>query len=221
MTIKELHDLFYVEYDKANSITTYPNFTHTEIDKWLNKALLVLISQKFTGYNSRKVGFEGDSKRVTDLQNIVTITDLNKISKYSNIDNSCVYNLPTDYLFYIAGYLNIGNINFPTEFIEHEYIKLFTQTSYNKPWIKKPKVAIENNKIIVIYDSDVTYSNVSTLSLNYVKKPTVIKYVEGDTTTKFEFNDMIGNEVVSLAITYALENIESNKINTVEILNVE
>ena len=57
--------------------------------------------------------------------------------------------------------------------------------------------------------------------MNYVKKPTIIKYVEGDTTTKFEFNAMIGNEVVSLAITYALENIESNKINTVEILNVE
>ena len=109
MTIKGLHDLFFVEYDKANSITTYPNFTHSEIDVWLNKSLLMLISQKFTGTNSRKVGFEGDSKRLSDLQKLVTITDLSKNGSYNNISNSVLYDIPADFFLYVGGYLSINS----------------------------------------------------------------------------------------------------------------
>ena len=213
MTIKVLHDLFFVEYDKANSITTYPNFTHSEIDVWLNKSLLMLISQKFTGTNSRKVGFEGDSKRLSDLQKIVTITDLSKNGSYNNISNSVLYDIPTDFFLYVGGYLSINSNSVPTDLIEHEYIKLFTSTSYNSPWIKRPKVSLESDKIIVIFDSSISTSNVGTFSINYIKQPTKIKYISNDITTEFQFSDSVAEEVISLAVALALGNIESPKVN--------
>lgn len=213
MTIHELHKLFYVEYDKANSITTYPNFTHAEIDIWLNKALIMIINQRFTGNNVRKVGFEGDSKRISDLQKIVITTDLTKVSQDTNISNASQYTLPSDFMLYIGSYLSISNKKYPSDLIEHEYIKLFTSTTYNSPWIKRPKVAIENNKILAIYDASVSYNNVSTLSLNYIKFPDKIVY--GDTDSAFQFNDSIAEDTINLAILLALGNIESNKIQIV------
>ena len=59
MTTQDLCDLFNVSLDKQN-ITSYPNFTNTEICIFLNQALLSLVNTKFTGDNNRKVAFEGD-----------------------------------------------------------------------------------------------------------------------------------------------------------------
>lgn len=222
MTIKGLHDLFFVEYDKANSITTYPNFTHSEIDIWLNKSLLMLINQKFTGNNFRKVGFEGDSKRLSDLQKLVTNTDLIKKGSYNCIDNSVYYELPTDFLLYIGGYLSVDSNSIPTDLIEHEYIKLFTATNYNSPWIKRPKVGLESDKVIVIFDASINYTSVGNFSINYLQEPAKIKYIVNDTTTEFQFSDALAEEVINLAVTLALGNIESPKTNIAgSVLNIQ
>ena len=94
-----------------------------------------------------------------------------------------------------------------------EYIKLFTSTSYNSPWIKRPKVSLESDKIIVIFDSSISGSSVGAFSINYIKQPTKIKYIDGDITTEFQFGDSIAEEVTSLAVALALGNIESPKVN--------
>lgn len=220
MTIHELHNLFYAEYDKGTSITSYPNFTHNEIDIWLNKALLMLINQKFTGNNVRRVGFEGDNKRLSDLQKLVTIQDLSKTGMYNNISNAAQYTLPSNFMLYVGGYLNIKDKHVPTDLIEHQYIKLFTSTTYNSPWIKRPKVTIEDNTIITLFDNSLSYSDIGGFSLNYIKFPNEIDYDAIDSTKSssltdrsydFQFDNNLAQEVINTAILLALGNIESEK----------
>lgn len=150
---------------------------------------------------------------MSDLQKLVTITDLSKNGSYNNISNSVLYDIPADFFLYVGGYLSINSNSVPTDLIEHEYIKLFTSTSYNSPWIKRPKVSLESDKIIVIFDSSISTSNVGTFSINYIKQPTKIKYISNDITTEFQFSDSVAEEVISLAVALALGNIESPKVN--------
>lgn len=213
MTIQQLHDRFYVEYDKANTLSTYPNFTHAEIDIWLNKALLMLISRKFTGNNETKVSFEGNSKRVSDLQKLIVNTEITSGVSVDSISNAKKYDLPSNFFIFIGGYLKINAKTDPVELMPHEYIKLFMSSSYNMPWIKKPKAVIEDGKALIIYDASYSSVNIGNLTINYIKQPTQIDI--GNANQPFEFNDKIAEELVTLAITLATENIESQRFNTV------
>ena len=127
----------------------------------------------------------------------------------------------------------------PIKLVSHQMAKSFLNKAYNMPWIKQPVGYIEQNKLYIIYDpSDNQFNNLSwisaTLSITYIKKPnpfakdlsdtskfpsTVGYYTLFDATTPneyyiFECNDSMVEELISLAITYALENVESNRLST-------
>ena len=50
---------------------SYPAFLPEEIDYWLNQGMYQEISNKFTGNNATKIGFEKSVKRVHDLENLI------------------------------------------------------------------------------------------------------------------------------------------------------
>ena len=71
MTHKDIYTKFMIEYDKANVTSSYPSLTEYEIATVLDKAYNALIAQKITGNNARRVGFEMDTKAISDLAPLV------------------------------------------------------------------------------------------------------------------------------------------------------
>jgi hypothetical protein len=47
-----------------------------------------LVNTKFTGNNDRKIAFEGDIKRIADLQKLVTTTNISSVNVVSHISNA-------------------------------------------------------------------------------------------------------------------------------------
>jgi len=66
----------------------------------------------------------------------------------------------------------------------------------------------------VLYDNK--KDDISTLHLMYIKEPT--KFVVDDNNvrfdnTPFECNNSMAEELISLAVTFVLENVESSRLN--------
>ena len=69
MSIQELHYDFKFKVDKVDSLQN-ENFLPAEIDWILNEAVAIYIKQRFGTNNSKKIGFEGDQKRIQDLKSL-------------------------------------------------------------------------------------------------------------------------------------------------------
>ena len=116
----------------------------------------------------------------------------------------------------------------PIQIITHEMAHNFMATKHNLPWIKNPVAYIDGGKIYVMYDpidlplTDTSYG----LWLRYIKKPKKFakdvskfsngsSYFQGDGgSTLFELNETMAEELISLAIGFALENVESPRLNS-------
>lgn len=217
MTTINLHQHFKVEYDKANVVSAYPSFLEEEIDVWLNKANNMMINQKFTGNNTRRVAFEGDTKRISDLQGLVANTSIASHTAASFTTNAIRFDLSSvvDYLFYIVSTIRLDGVT-PSEVIlvGHEAAKKVTETGINKPWIPRPVATIADNKITIYYDT-VDNQSVSKASLDlvYIKMPEVID-VLNKPNQEYQLSDNVAYEMINLAVLMALENIESQRMSS-------
>jgi len=68
MKHKKVYEKFMIEYDKADTTSSYPSLTNYEIAVLLDKAYLALLGQKLTGNNLRQMPFEGDNKAIEDIR---------------------------------------------------------------------------------------------------------------------------------------------------------
>jgi hypothetical protein len=131
----------------------------------------------------------------------------------------------------------------PVRLNNHQVASKFFSSTFNMPWVKIPIAYIEDNKMYVVEDA-MKSAYQGALNLTYIEKPnTFVKdlttpgiksdgsasYFEfnvGATGTipsnptvtaddyQFECNDTVAEELVSLAITFALENVESQRLNS-------
>lgn len=237
MTHKDIYTKFMIEYDKANVASSYPSLTEYEIATILDKAYNALIAQKFTGNNPRRSSFESDNKSISDLQPLIK-TDVCSTGSLNNV-NSFSAELPNGFLYYISSYIeyNVSEESGPMDelttriinlkLVDHNTANKFLISQTNLPWVKTPVCYIEDNKITVIYDP--MMQNLETdVYITFIKKPnTFVKenLTEGATffswvgntvpdAYKFECNDTVAEELISLAVTFALENVESQRLNT-------
>lgn len=214
MTTVELHQHFDVEYDKSNVITSYPSYLAEEKDVWLNKAYSMIISQKFTGNNVRNIAFEGDIKRITDLQNLVKTTSIDTHINDSFISNAIKFDLSKipGYLYFILANVKLdGKLVSEVSLISHANTQKFKETAINSPWIPRPVASLELNTLTLYYDKvanpDVTKS---IINITYVKQPAKIDSIS-NATAEIEVNDNVALEIINLAVFLALENIQSQR----------
>ena len=242
MTHKDIYTKFMIEYDKANVASSYPSLTEYEIATILDKAYNALIAQKFTGNNPRRSSFESDNKSISDLQPLIK-TDvctgsLDSANSFSaNLPDEFLYYISSR-IEYIISEESKPMDEFTTRIInvklvDHSTANKFLVSPTNLPWVKTPVCYIEGNKITVIYDP--TMQDLETdVYVTFIKKPnTFVKenLTEGTCFTfvekkdedgnvivpdayKFECNDTVAEELISLAVTFALENVESQRLNT-------
>lgn len=243
MTHNDIYTKFMIEYDKANVASSYPSLTEYEIATILDKAYNALIAQKFTGNNPRRSSFESDNKSISDLQPLIKTDELigssdDRNSFSANLPDTFLYYIssyteqdvsqehpPMDNR--ITRIVNI-------KLVDHNTANKFLISPTNLPWVKTPVCYIEDNKITVIHDPllrDLEYI----VYITFIKKPnTFVKENLTGTNTyltfaeekdkdgkiivpdayKFECNDTVAEELISLAVTFALENVESQRLNT-------
>lgn len=225
MTHNEIYTKFMIEYDKANVTSSYPSLTKYEVATILNKAYLALIGQKFTGNNVRRAAFEVDEKAIADLSPL----EIRQSVQFDTIDvpaaNIMKCNLPQDpkMLYFVECLLKDSVIDtsdeqhpsakygelLPTKLVNHDIAQKFYWTSFNTPWIKMPVVYIEDNILYAVYDPD--HKPLAEGSVLYIKQPSSFTQ---EFNGVFECNDAMAEELISLAVAFALENVESQRLNT-------
>ena len=132
----------------------------------------------------------------------------------------------------------------PLNLVSHDVAKKFFSTAYNMPWIKEPVCYIEDSDIYVVYDPLNTPVLTGNINVTYIKKPntfvkdlsnpnissdgyaTYFDFYEGSTTPSvvnpsvtaddyvFECNSTVAEELINLAVSFALENVESTRLNS-------
>lgn len=226
MTRDELHIAFKIEMDKNSQSVAYggcPAFLPEEVDYWLNKGYYDVLTTKFSGQNSTETAFEGSVKRIADLERLVK-TDTNISVTLTEGTNQLVLNdllnrkqNNTGRMFFIDAVLHWGDKQAVVELVSHEIARNFTKTYNNNPWIEKPVATIQDNSL-VIYVDPIEMTGIFTVDVTYVKHPTLITDLPSDTGLT-EVPEYVQNEIVNKAVQLALDNIESQRIQTKSQLN--
>lgn len=161
---------------------------------------------------------------------IVTGEDLYNLEPYqfNKISAVKINNIAKDkspeMLYFISAYINYtvkgnkypqDNITtrpIPVKLVNHDIAEKFIISSYNMPWIKIPVCYIEQKVLYVVYDP-INKPNYDTLKLTYIKQP--LKFTESlfEEDFKFECSDTMAEELISLAVAFALDNVESTRLN--------
>lgn len=215
MTYEKIYQKFMIEYDKANITSSYPSLTKYEIATILDKAYLALIGQKVTGNNIRRSTIESDVKSVSDIQPLITTVECTEVETTSSITNRKKWNLPARFMYFVASMISRSGVAVPMKLIPHESAEKFFKTDYNLPWVKIPVCYVEDNYLYSLEDVE-NNSDDSVVTVTYIKQPK--EFTTSQDTTEFECSDSMAEELISLAITFALENVESprltSKLNT-------
>ena len=227
MTHGDIYTKFMIEYDKAGEATSYPSLTKYEIATLLDKAYLAIIAQKLVGNNVRKSGFESDVKAIEDIRPLVTtkrITDI-VTAEDDTIKNAVQFKISSNLLYYITSKVRYKiiqsdqSIIYPIDIVKlinHDQAQNFVSTSTNIPWIKNPVGYLENTIFTILFDnylnSNQTFKTIDKLILTYIQTP--IKFVNDTDDKVFELSDSMAEELINLAISFALETVESPRLSS-------
>lgn len=115
----------------------------------------------------------------------------------------------------------------PVKLVDHETAYKFFASASNIPWIKEPVCFMEGNNLFVVYDKLNPPTN--KFRVTFIKKPNkfvkdldnldgAISYFDkgtySGTAYDFECNETVAEELISLAVAFALENVESSRLNS-------
>lgn len=217
MTHENIFEKFMIEYDKANITSSYPSLTDYEIATILDKAYLALIAQKVTGTNFRKAPFEIDTKAIEDIQQLIKRSNLSHGKALATAKNEYVFELPTDFLYFVNGEVKINKDCYNSSITTHNIAAGYKVTANNLPWINEPIVYMENKKVHILIDSYKYPAPSVEYNMQYVKAPS--KFVDDERhtvkpkNTVFELNDSMAEELINLAIIMSLEIVESTRLD--------
>lgn len=216
MTIQEFHTNFYQELDKTQDFE-YPAFQPEQIDYWLNKAQQRFIESRLYPKDPRFKGFEGNQKRIDDLKSLVKKSDA-----ITPVADGTIYysQLPNDYLHLIrhwcitndstCGTKSVGGVQ-----VQQDDLNKLLKDPFWRPVANEPLFYLMGNKIV--YEQVVGFAITET-RLNYIKKPVQMKlgsqYVEISDDIDCELDSPTHQEILDIAISMVLENIESQRYQT-------
>lgn len=223
MNNRTAHIQFKVILDKNAQGVAFggaPAFLPQEIDLFLNQAQDDVISNKISGNNVLKLGFEGSLQRISELDKLIR-TDENIIMQKNVYNEFVLDNVHADgnRVTIWAVTLKYGNNFANCMIVDHNTALLFKQTYNNIPWVEVPVVVLEDNKMLLYVDpilmQQTAYApsnNKYVVNITYIKKPTQFDYTNLD--GELDLPDDVMSEVINRAVVLALENIESQRTSS-------
>jgi hypothetical protein len=219
MTIQEMHYDFKIKVDRVDS-NNHRDFNQGQIDWFLNEAQNLMIRNRFTGNNPRRVSFEQDQKRIDDLksihvkypvQPIVTMTD------HGDMYELFLSDLLYEYWFLTRAEVGVLN-NECTNYISLRPIQTDDLNETLKDPFNKPstdsvpfnfgKSSEGEGSSIFVYPGDL---NLYGCKIEYIKKPVRMSignytYLDGQpsVTTNCELSEHLHPEIVDTAVALAM-----------------
>lgn len=230
MNITEAHIEFRQSMDRLDS-STYPDFLEEQVDYFLNEAYIRYIKTRYSGNNPQGTSIEQVQKRTDDLKTFIitdfanTTLNANEVNTYS-ISLSSLFtdeartNASTNvYMLYYRGRVKVtstkcGTAYVPVKIYTHDEIDNILEDPFKKPQINEPVGYFEGNNLCVVTDGTFTVSN---FKLTYIKNPIPVS-LSGNIT--FETPVHTHKEIIADAVSIALENIESTRLQSKSQINV-
>lgn len=231
MTIEQFHREFKVFFDKVDS-SAYPEFQDGEIDIYLNEAQERIIKLRYGKNNIYRAGFEEIQKRTDDLKNLVktrfcTVTEetsysvvgdtVYRASLSSLFDDAELTTQSVDnYMFYIKSIAETTKGDCKTwsrvKLVQQDDVSSIGGDPFNKPTFTRPIIFFEDSDIFVWTAKD---CSISSFQVTFLKRPALMNIgtYEGD-KTECELSEHLHKELLQLAITIAIENIQSPRVQT-------
>lgn len=218
MNITDMRLAVMLGLDKTSALAS-PAFEDEEIDYWLNEAQLELVKRKAFGNNARQEGINDSVKRMDDLNPLIK-TSLVSYLPSGEYLNVIYVTPPTDYMFYVGGAIRFyNNLSIPTKLIRSDQIHNLVMSRYNNPCLRSVYVYLTENRVNFIYNPDLRLEIVL-VNLTYIKIPK--KLVAGtpgtNETNVSELPEQTHSEIVALAVNMLLENIESERFQTNQLM---
>lgn len=109
----------------------------------------------------------------------------------------------------------------PVKLVSHDMADKFMATPYNMPWVKNPVCYIYNNEVEVLYDpvDKPMVNSGNGVFFVYIRKPNLFATdatgtFDFSTETPFELSETMAEELINLGVSFALENVESQRLNS-------
>lgn len=218
MNITDMRLAVMLGLDKTSALAS-PAFEDEEIDYWLNEAQLELVKRKVFGNNARQEGINDSVKRMDDLNPLITNDDtLSGFTTHYNYNNVKYRTLPSNYMFYVGGSVRFTDgKSLEAKLVRADQINNLVQTEYNIPCLRSTYVYISEGRINYIYDPYLPFAGAR---LTYIRKPLTLAStsVAGTSTSTCELPLQVHPEVVALTVTMLLENIESERFQTNQLM---
>lgn len=213
-----MHTSFKQGLDKFDS-KNYPNLEPEEIDLLLNQSQDAFVKQRYGYNNTKKQSFEQTQKRTEDLKTLVKSASIvPAANSANNINSNSVFaTLPEDHWLTVQELTNItysdcNNASVTkdvyTEVLQHDDYSKVINNPFSKPLDDKVLRLVTSDGVELLHSSS---SSVNSYKIRYIKKP-----VNVDLTNSInsELPEITHQEVVNLAISIALENIESPRVKS-------
>lgn len=237
MLLSTIHRDIKIFLDKVDS-SAYPEFEDGEIDVFINEGIKRLVNQKYGGNNPLRTSFEETQKRTEDLKSLVVtkyfpvvlstvytspfkVYKTNLDQAYS--DSSLIIPSPEKYLFFTKCVANVieNNCN---SFAKIKQIQQDDLTEVILDPFNKPK----GNKVVSFFEEGTLCFAVDTVKtlekvlITYIKKPALVnKGTYGFPLVECDLDEHLHSEVIQVTVGIMLENIESQRQNTQEVLNTQ
>jgi hypothetical protein len=219
MTVDEAHIEFEITLDKR-STSQAPEMPAEVIDYFLNEAQARFVKTRYNKNNIYKAGFEENQKRTEDLRTLVVTEEIAVSSvdyeddEYYQVDLSTT---ASQYWFYLRGRAQVTKDNCGATWtrvkvIQQDDLEKVKIDPFNKPTYTRPVIYFENGNILVISDGTFT---VDSFKLTYLKEPAQVDSISNP-QVEFDMPEHTHKEIVQLAADIAIENIESQRINTIK-----
>lgn len=223
----DMHNAFRLNLDKSSSLVGNPDFLPEEIDYWLNNAQDRFVKQRFKE-------FEQGIKRITDLQTLVNYTSTIPLTASylgPNVKEGSLSTYVVGYLFYLSSVVFDNTTPIPNRIqcadpIDTNHLKNYISDYINSPFIRRPipyfyskGVETDDQTIAIIYDSNIftPYG----LGLTYLRQPLQLtsQTVSGYQTNTCELPVETHEEIVNIAVSLVIENIESPRVQSFTPIN--
>lgn len=211
MVVENLHIAFDIEMDKTMDYE-YPYISPEQKDYWLCKAQDRFVKHKAFGNNLFKSTFEETQKRIDDLRTIVKKESIVPV----NTSLLAVTQLPSDYQYLFRHQCTTsstlgGNTIVAGLQVKNDEIGTIKKNPFEKPVQSEPIYYLEGNTIVYeLVDSSFTIINTT---ITYIKKYRPIRYgvayTSPLTNSECELPEHTHSEIVDIAVSMVLENIES------------
>ena len=234
MTINDMHNAFQLGLDKTQALQ-YPSFLPEEVDFWLNQAIRRFVKTRYSGVNSKREGFEQSQKRIDDLKTLVREVTIPCTAGTPGVNKPNSYVLTTSlsatngvftgqpYWLSLGEEVNINFLSRQTGLQASKRVAAVDATANDYVWKiedptgthvlhydeAKPLRLFYNNTIEFITDGNNYW--IDNAYIRYLKKPVEVSIT---VPTDSDLPEHTHDEVVSLAVQLALENVEQPRLQS-------